>query len=334
MCTLRHHRGPVNHALFLADPNLLLTASDDRTLGLWDIRNSASPLGTVTGFGEGVNKMLLLPASPSCVPTDGKGFRVASVCDDGMVYIHAVMPPEALSPAAGAPVAVLTDQFMASTSTVNDLILLDRCAIVTACEDGALRTWKLNATGGEDRMLATLDEFGAPVNHVVVVPDNDWMCAHREAAGESAEEDSDHGDASAAMGGSSGRHTATGPRAELTAADGCWLLAASAENVFGVDVYRSTGQFGEGARSFFGHSDYVRGLEFTSKSTLLTVADDSTAIEWNLCTNEPIRQVKLHEALIMSSALSADKTVLATGTDTGDIRVWRLPFETECLCDH
>lgn len=86
--------------------------------------------------------------------------------------------------------------------------------------------------------------------------------------------------------------------------------------------------FGSGACSFVGHSDYIRGLEFTANNTLLTVSDDTTAMEWNVASNEPIRVIKLHESEIMSSAINASGDILATGSESGEVRLWKLPFAT------
>lgn len=63
-----HHLGPVNHALFHpVDANFLFTASDDRTIACWDLRRPDAVVGKISGFQEGVNKMLWLPvASVGC----------------------------------------------------------------------------------------------------------------------------------------------------------------------------------------------------------------------------------------------------------------------------
>ncbi|CBZ34149.1 hypothetical protein, conserved [Leishmania donovani] len=386
-----HHVGPVNHALFHpSNAYTLLTASDDRSIGCWDLRRPDRVVGTVSGFQEGVNKMLWLPVtSDGCRGTGGSssggGWRVVSACDDGHVYIHALSlsnsGSESVTVADTAPVpqvGALVDKFRVSTSTVNDIVLAPNSIsiLITASEDCALRSWSLrhaqqmtNTSVGlmEDRLLATLDEFENPVNHVVVVPSGLMAPVESRAAGEGpesgssrsldgaagdAEECADAASASTGFprayqqvhGGNvvedaeagSDTGSSAGARQPRRATDiseaagtGCWLLAACSECVFGVDFALRIGEFGTGARAFVGHQDYVRGLEFTSEGKLLTVSDDSTAIEWDLATTDPIRQVKLHDGLVMSSAVSPSRDLLATGTDRGELRVWRLPFATE-----
>ncbi|CAD2218472.1 hypothetical protein AGDE_12430 [Angomonas deanei] len=335
---LQYHAGPVNHALFLPDPNLFLTASDDCSLALWDLRNPTSPIGVVSGFTQGINKMLLLPPMGSgCLPPNSSDVVVASACDDGCVYIHSLVFP---TDADEKPceVGALLDKFMVSTYPVNDLAFLNN-KLITATEDSALRSWNLQAST-EDRMIATIDEFESAVNHVVVVPDPDWMGKKQEAAGgqntdvvqpsvvEETRLDDDEGGA-ACDGGAPAEERP--PNSEEQFSE--WVLVACAENVFGVAVSPTTGTFGEEVRRFIAHTDYVRGLEFTNEKTLVTISDDCTAIEWDLLSSNPIRQVKLHDTLLMASCLSSDRTILATGTDSGDIRLWKLPFETECLTE-
>jgi WD40 repeat protein len=394
-----HHVGPVNHALFHpVDTNVILTASDDRSIACWDLRRPDRVVGKISGFQEGVNKVLWLPASSvGCGGGAelGSGWSVVSACDDGHVYVHAFVlpggnnnnshgtgdtnPSAPTASATGAMAATgttpvpqmgaLVDKFRVSTSTVNDIVLAPNSTtvLITASEDCALRSWslrrsaQLNTTVGmmEERLLASLDEFENPVNHVVVVPPGLMGAGNSSAvdgvaqqsslagAGEVNQgsgstafarrgEDNNDDDEENGIGGAGGVDPYQRSSADISEATGtgCWLLAACSECVFGVDFALRSGQFGSGARAFVGHRDYVRGLEFTNNGTLLTVSDDSTAMEWDLSSTDPIRQVKLHEGMVMSSALSPSRTLLATGTDGGEIRVWRLPFETERMGGH
>ncbi|CCW66317.1 unnamed protein product [Phytomonas sp. Hart1] len=322
---LRHHREPVNHALFLPDePHHLLTASDDGSIALWDLRRPDHPLGSLHDFPEGVNKVILLPLS--CLPERGEGspafprprYLTGSACDDGKVYLHGVY---ALSDApndgevtfaSSMTIGVLLDSFWASVSTVNDLVWIPETELLlTASEDGALRGWRLGVdptTPPQERLLQNLDDFENPVNHVVKVPEG-WM------------------DPPAGAGIASSSRSPS----PASASPPCWVLAASSEGVFGIALTAPDGAPDPDVRTFIGHGDYVRGMSFTPARTLLTVSDDRTAIEWALPTAEPIRQVQLHEGLVMASALSAAGDAFASGSDTGEIRVWRLPFQTERL---
>ncbi|KAG8343416.1 WD domain [Trypanosoma vivax] len=315
---LVHHRQPTNHALFLeSDGRLLLTASDDRTIACWDMRQLCQPVGEINGFGGGINKMLLAPAT---VPERNERSQtplLVSACDDGSVYLHSLnlgapiaqnghgaaeipplVPAPTASPSVSTPVVgSLVNRFLSSTSTVNDVVLSPNPNhLLTASEDHAVRLWCIFPTAGG--LVTSFDEFENPVNHVAV--------RHHE-----------EGLLPSGVGRTSN----------------CWVYAACSECVFAVDLDPSTGAFGDGARTFTGHRDYVRGLEFIGPDTLLTVSDDSTAIEWSIRTTHVVRQVRLHEGFVMASATSAACDLLVTGTDEGEMRVWRLPFRTETCCD-
>lgn len=350
---LAHHRGPVNHSLFLPhDPNLLLTCADDRSIALWDLRRPESVVGTITGFQDGVNKLLLLSGAASGFPNSGgssslpgSDLLVASACDDGRVLIHSLVlsgdvaaPPAGFGQAAPAvpSVGVLVDSFWVSTSTVNDLVLApNRRILLTASEDCAIRSWHLlfdPSASTDDRLIGNMEEFENPVNHIALVPPELMEAAQNGAAaplqqgGGSVGEESDSAAAESEV-----VSRAYGGHAEEPIADDtrCWLVAGCSEFTFSFDMCGQTGRFGTAARSYAGHTDYVRGLEFTPTGTLLTVSDDSTCMEWTVATGEPIRQVKLHDGYVMASALTAAGDVLATGSDRGEIRAWRIPFETE-----
>lgn len=360
---LNYHSGPVNTATFHPeDVNLLVTASDDRRIAIWDIRRPQRPVGVIGGFHDGINKLIWLPPSAAPAAFPAPSWCLVSACDDGLIYIHALQPcsqpassPQGDNSSGGcitAPfelTATLIEKFWVSTSTVNDVVYCPRNRVlITASEDAALRSWRVlyapDATT-EDRLTASLDEFENPVNHVVIVPpglmepQSDAANARLGVGGGHGEVDEEEDSAaSPAAGAASGSGApsrvlmANGlppPAMVLDEQRGCWLLAASSECVFGVDYSYELSTFGEEARSFVGHRDYVRGIEFTGQGTMLTVSDDSTVVEWEVASGSPIRQVKLHEGMIMASALSPARDILATGTDGGEIRLWRLPFQTE-----
>lgn len=208
---LRHHTDSVNYALFLtheqsacsdshggmteatAESTTLLVASDDATMSCWDLRQTSRPVSVVAGFDGGVNHMTVLPdyltdkflASSTTLP-DEVATRpasalalVASACDDGHVYIHALDRQRCVgnSTSSVSACAVRVDKFWASMLTVNELLVLPHSdVLLTGLEDGALRTWRLFEPGyqtgrvEDEPMISSLIDFCAPINHIALVP--------------------------------------------------------------------------------------------------------------------------------------------------------------------
>lgn len=320
LMTLSHHKHAVNDILALPEyPHLLFTASDDHTIAVWDVAHPASPIHIVRGFGEAINKVISLPqgVAPEAYQ---ESLLLLSGCDDGMVYIHSL--------SADFTQSCVLDRFWVSMSTVNDLIFYDG-VLLTGSEDNAVRSWRLLFQPGaptEQRLIESLDEFNSTINHMCLIPP-ETLSPPPPPPVEVMEEDRGVGGSSPAL-----------PLLPAATAPGVWLFVACAEMGFGTDFYGSSvctgglgGIFGKAVKTFEGHRDYIRGMHITKEKTLYTVADDCTLIEWRLESGDMIRKVKLHDAIIMSSAISEGKDLLATGTVGGEIRLWQLPFQTEVL---
>lgn len=317
--TISHHTQPVNDILFLPDyPQHLFTASDDRTIAVWDLNQLDAPVHILRGCGDAINKIIGLPSGVG-PEAYHKSLLLVSGCDDGIVYIHQVLPDFSQSS--------IVDRFWVSTSTVNDLIFYDGI-LLTGSEDKSVRSWLLLFQPGaptEQRMVESLDEFNETINHMCLLPSGIVSPPPPPPALVSDEDD---------VNGSSSLLSSS-----VTGA-GSWLLVACAEMGFATDFYGCSvckggfgGRFGKAVKTFQGHRDYIRGIHITKDKTLYTVSDDCTLIEWKLENGEMIRQVQLHDAIIMSSAMSREKDVLATGTVEGEIRLWQLPFQTERMAD-
>lgn len=343
LVTLGHHRDAVNDVLPLPEHlhpyGCLCTASDDRTIAVWDLRQTATPVQTIRGWSDGINKMLLLP--PGAGPDSLQGSHlIVSACDDGLVYIHSL--------SADLTQVTPVDSFWVALHSVNDL-LYHNGTLITASEDCAVRSWRLPFQPNmpvEQRLIESVDEFSNPINHICFVPDGllppppppvDANITMDGAAGETGSDEdrnnnNNNNTDNESPSPSSPQMEDAGSAAVTQRGPATWILAACSELAFGTDFYGCSGTFGKAVKTFQGHTDYIRGMLFTNEGTLLTVSDDTTLLEWNLQSCEMVRQVKLHDSLVMASALTPGKDVLATGTAEGEIRLWKLPFQTECMC--
>lgn len=170
--SLKGHSDTVNFSIFSEDGNQLLTCSDDKTVMLWDCRELSEPTIVIKGFRDGVNKALT-------AEVDGT-LCVVSAVDDGYVYVNKALDGS------------LHDCFWAATSTLNDLLLdpSDHSVLLTCSEDCAIRTWRLGQlppkvenkpneddefTQEPERLVASLDEFENPVNHIAL--HDGWLYA-------------------------------------------------------------------------------------------------------------------------------------------------------------
>lgn len=295
---LKGHSGPINTCLFLDDGNYLATASDDRTVRVYDMRNPEAPAQMIRGYKEALNTIVRDPLNNS---------NIVCGADDGLVYVHQyeLNDPAAVSPAAAqyAGKWKMIDNFMVSSGTVNDLVVLPGSTglYVTASEEGCIRMWNRDVKADaqmEDRIVQSYDEFDQAVNHLHLT--------QRVAI----------------------------PNVNVDYNTTSWIFFACAEHVFATTINHETGAFGEENLAFGCHTDYVRGVEAITDSVLLTVSDDCTAVMWETATGRPMTQAKLHEQMIMAMAVGytnggGTPSVLYTGSEDGSICMWSLPLEGE-----
>ena len=291
---LRGHDGSVNTSLFLDNGNYVATASDDRTVRVFDLRRPDVPAQIVRGYKDAINVLVSDPLNPS---------NIVCGADDGCVYAHTYELNA--DPAAHQHSGKwrMADNFMACSGTINDLVILPSAngLYVSASEEGSVRVWNRDAKPDgqmEDRVVQSYDEFDNAVNHLHLT--------QRVAV----------------------------PNVSVDLATTSWLFTASAEFVFATTINHETGALGEESLAFGHHSDYVRGMEAITESVLLTVSDDCTAVMWETATGRPTVQAKLHEQMIMAMAVAYTNgggapTALYTGCEDGSICMWSLPLEGE-----
>lgn len=170
--SVKGHSDTVNFSMFSDDGNTLLTCSDDKTVAVWDGRQLGEPTLVIRGFRDGVNKFLLSEINSALC--------IVSAVDDGYVYINKVTDGS------------LHDCFWAATNTLNDLLMdpSDNSILLTCSEDCSVRTWQLGelpprienkveeddeTAQGPERLIASLDEFENPINHIVL--HDGWLFA-------------------------------------------------------------------------------------------------------------------------------------------------------------
>jgi WD40 repeat protein len=305
---LRGHSSAVNTATYFADGVRLVTAGEDDAALLWDLRNPSAPWGRLTGVGAGVNRVAL----------SGDEALVYAAGDDGSVTVHDLVN------------GTVIDRFVAAGAAINDLHVVTGALgnnldlLLTATEDGALRTW---VGGSAD--LATLYRQ----SHPRAMPDPD---------AEFDVEDDEDPEAVAAMrarvneaaAGQMARFIDSIDEFEMATnhvhvrAD--YVFVASAACVFGLRIDATTGEMDrEEAVTYAEHEDYIRGICTTSSGSMYTAGDDRLVVEWQPPQVAAVRRLQVHDDMVMALALSPLENILATGCEDSTIRLWNLPFGTQ-----
>lgn len=283
---LEGHTASVNCCVFL-DDTTLVTGSDDRCVRVWN-----APKGECLQASKPV-KDCINKVAP--VMVGGATIALVCGCDDGTVVTLSV------------PELEVVDRFVAAGDTINDVIVVPadgKLVLLTASEDGAVRVWGVPqvdvasgkvvavATEGdaamEDRLVNSIDEFTAPVNHIHLFYIN-------------------------------------GPSAPplLLMASGENIFGAyfNAESGTLSDDTLHWGGHGDYVRGV--HLFEVPELGWH----MLSVSDDATAVVQPLhqASGGKLRRYKLHNEMIMALCASPEG-VVATGSEDGSARLWRMPF--------
>ena len=123
MAVLRAHQDPVNHHKLL-DANTLLTASDDTTILLWDLRR----IGGDGGFGSSRVDTVPLASGAGARAGDGAGYnRPAPLINGGS--------------------RALVDCFGGHSNWVKNLEPLSRTQFLSSDLGGDVRIWDVNRDG-------------------------------------------------------------------------------------------------------------------------------------------------------------------------------------------
>lgn len=324
--SLTGHSDSVNCVVFHpGDESTFFTGSDDSKVLVWDLRNLAMPRSCLDGMKDAVNRI--------AISSDGQ--RTYSASDDGCVYVHSL--------STALPLIPVADQFMVSEKTCNDVTVLSSPfgdLLCSCSEEGAVRIW---TTTIDQQVPRPVPQQNSPGEEDAEVDENKQNEALFEDD-DDAPSDVNLQALAAAAGNVPDRMLMNFDQFEMPVnhctllGGGGLLLCACAENVFALPLDSSlNGQLNVSSEivGFSGHEDYVRGMHFSPCGNVMyTVSDDTTVMEWDVASQKAIRRVKVHDAMVMASALRSDGELLATGSEDHVIRLWRLPFETETLLDN
>ena len=86
--------------------------------------------------------------------------------------------------------------------------------------------------------------------------------------------------------------------------------------------------------SFKAHEYSIRSLLFDAQGNLVTAGTDGNIKFWDLSTNRLIKTINAHSARIRTLSLSPDNRLLASGSEDGTVKIWRIDDGQQLLTIH
>ena len=333
------HTGEVWSVAFDPAGTKVVTASEDGTARIWDVRKGGPPVA-LKKHKSWVNTAFFDPSGTKVVTASGDGTARVWDADTGQqlakLHGHTDQVNAASFDPSGTKVVTASGDGTArvwDVGTRRSLVLSGHqgsvnsalfdptgTKVVTAGEDGTARVWDV-ATGQE---LATLNRDGGPVNRAVFSPDGtavatagedghayvwDWLTGNVLTLASSGSSSI----ASIEFNPAGDRVVSAGPRkvAKLWDAKSGALVA-----------------------TFAGHKDWVTAAKFSADGRYVaTGSEDGTARVWDVASGLPFIEVRGGAGLVEDVAFShpkdpGDPQLLATASSDRTARLWTLPRET------
>jgi len=285
--TLSGHSGGINAAAILPDGQRALSASDDRTLKLWDLA-SGQALVTLSGHSNRVRAVAVSP--------DGQ--RALSASEEGTLMLWDL--------ATGQELATL---FGHTRQVTEVAILPDGQRALSASADWTLMLWDL-ATGQE---LATLSGHSGPVYAAAILPDG------QRALSASSDKtlklwDLASGQALTTLSG----HSKAVNAAAITP-DGQRVLSASNDRTLMLWDLTS----GDALATLSGHSDGVTAVAVLPDGQRALSAAGTTLKLWDLNSGQELATLSGHSGWVTAVAVLPDgqRALSAVGTT---LKLWDL----------
>ncbi|MFE3291683.1 WD40 repeat domain-containing protein [Rhodococcus sp. NPDC059234] len=349
---LSGHQGPVYGVAVTGDGKTMASASDDRTVRLWDLTDRADPrpigvpLGgpqkymasvsftpdgniLAAGSGDGTvyiwdvtnrsePKPLLVAARAGArtvhnIRFSPDGRTLAAPNDDGTVTLF-----DTSNPASGDFPKTVLSAHAGGVRTVS--FRADSAVLATASDDRTVRLWSMSNPGTPTPLPSVLGGFGDVVHSVAFSPDGRTLAASSDD-GVLRLFDATDVAAVRPIGVPVQAHTVAIWTIAF-ASDGATLVSASWDGTvkrWSVDPAR--GSLRELRPALTGNGGGVPALALVSDGeTIVTGGQDSMVRVWTL----PRTALAVSESALTLPAMSRDGSLMATGGYDSVIRLWRL----------
>ncbi|MCG8418135.1 MAG: protein kinase [Proteobacteria bacterium] len=287
--TLAGHSDIINAVALTEDGHRAVSASDDRTLVVWDLKKGTQ-LGTFRGHSDWVSDVAL--------SSDGK--LAVSTSDDGTLRVWNLDTGD---------LRYTLDGHLGAVNAV--AITRDGNRAVSASWDRTLRVWDL-WSGSQLNMLVGHSD---PINDVAVTPDGKWAISASEDR-TLIVWDLQTGSQVVSLIG----HSDTVNAVAITP-DGKRAISASSDRTVKLwDLATATV-----LRTLSGHSLFVTAVAVTSDGRhLVSASEDHTLILWELDTGRELRVLTGHSGGIQAVAVTPDGSRAVSAAADRTLKVWDL----------
>lgn len=314
-----------------ADRNLVVSASYDHTLKVWDIA-SGDELSTLTGHTESVwavaitaDGKIAVSASDDCTLkvwdlASGENLKTLRGHDDIVRAVAVTVTIEGQWIVSGSRDCTLKVWDLANGHEIRTLVghtdLVSAVAVtadgkltISASTDGTIKVWDL-ASGGE---LNTFRGHSREVWAVAIAPHKQWIVSASD----------DH--TLKVWDLASGRtlHTLVGHKREVRAvavtADEKLVVSGSTDSTIKVWDLAS----GHEIRTLTGHSWSVTSVAITEDTRwLVSASADKTLKVWDLHIDEKLSTLAAHTDWVRSIAITADGKKAVSASNDCTLKVW------------
>jgi len=262
----RGHSDAINSLIKLTDNQHFLSAADDKTIKLWNIK-SGQHVRTFAGYRRHTGPVTALHLA------DDQHFLSAGV--DQTIKLWNISSGECIRTFAGA---------RGHTGSVESLLLVDNQYFLSAADDQTIKLWNI---GSEEcvRTFVSFREYLDCVNSMILSPDKQHFLSGDEggnvklwsiASGECI-------------------RTFAGPLGHTKSVNSLLLVD---NQHFLSGSHDATAKLwnianGQHIRTFEGHSDYINSLLLAGDGHFLSTSWDKTIKRWNIASGECVETTTL-----------------------------------------